>query len=102
MRDFSNYKPIDLERPQSNCCGVDVDPDYLICPHCKEHCGIEQTVKSYDKGSCSSDDQIEKIIQHHIGNPLTMRIDLEILRHLVKREQMIEDHKLYMGAIKEE
>lgn len=97
MRDFSNYKPIDLERPQSNCCGVDVDPDYLICPRCKEHCEAEQPAKSCDKGSYSSDDQIEKIIQHHMGNPLTMRIDLEILRHLAKREQMIADHKLYMG-----
>jgi hypothetical protein len=61
MRDFSNYKPIDLERPQSNCCGVDVDPDYLICPHCKEHCAIEEP-----------------------------------------SEQMIEDHNLYIGAVKKE
>jgi hypothetical protein len=48
MRDFSNYKPIDLERPQSNCCGVDVDPDYLICPHCKEHCAIEEPMTMLD------------------------------------------------------
>lgn len=96
MRDFSNYKPIDLERPQSNCCGVDVDPDRLICPRCKEHCGIEEPEQ------LDSQSQIEKIIQHHGGDPMLLRVDLEILRHLAKREQMIEDHKLYMGAIKEE
>jgi len=50
----------------------------------------------------SSDEMIEKIIQHHGGDPMLLRVDLEILRHLAKREQMIEDHKVYMGAIKEE
>lgn len=52
-------------------------------------------------GKRESDNQIEKIIQHHGGDPMLLRVDLEILRHLVKREQMIEDHKLYMSAVKE-
>ena len=53
-------------------------------------------------GKRESDNQIAKIIQHHGGDPMLLRVDLEILRHLARREQMIEDHKLYMGAVKEE
>lgn len=106
MRDFSNYKPIDLERPQSNCCGVDVDPDYLICPHCKEHCAIMEPEQPVIQKRETSEDVIEVIIKQyaltHSINPVLLNIELQILKHTAQREQMIEDHKVYMGAIKEE
>lgn len=63
--------------------------------------GNRAVITSFTTGFESSETMIEKIIQHHGGDPMLLRVDLEILRHLAKREQMIEDHKLYMGAVKE-
>lgn len=50
----------------------------------------------------TSGDLINRIItEHESMSPERLRVNLEILISLTKREQMIEDHKLYMGAIKE-
>lgn len=98
MRDFSNYKPIDLERPQSNCCGVDVDPDYLICPRCKEHCAIEEPINDLVSSTI-----IKNLVKRYeTNNQSIFELELELLVAVAQKEQMIEDHNLYMGAIKEE
>ena len=34
----------------SDCCGVEMDPDDLVCPECYEHCtAVSEEDRAYDK-----------------------------------------------------